>query len=191
MKKKFPFILCMIVALFCSTGCVSDHTMGNHEKKPDFNSIQIPIGYESVKLTNEQQNEIMEAAKKIGLKTVYIPLFLHKGMKLEELQIHNDQHPKMIGLFFKEENRDNYIIIKESPTEVLKGGVVVNEKDVILQNGIKAKWIAFSNHKDNIKGASSDLYFKIGDTYLYVSNNSSDFHSDVESIAVNLYPLEK
>jgi hypothetical protein len=188
--KKHLFLFYIIVVLFVVTGCVSDHTMGNRETKSVTDSIQIPSGFETVKLSNEQQNEVLEATQKIGLKNVYIPSFLYKGMKLEKYEIY-DQHPKMITLFFKDEHRDNYIIINESPVEVHADGVMIKEKDVILQNNIKAKWIAFSNHKDNIEGSSAALYFKYGDTYLSVSDNSSDFHSDIELIATNLYPLKK
>ncbi|RNB50262.1 hypothetical protein EDM57_22880, partial [Brevibacillus gelatini] len=118
---------------------------------------------------------------------------VRKGQKLEKI-VTGDQ-VMYFSLLFSNENENTYLEIQESPEEVLLGGVIIAEKDTKINNDIPAKWISFSNHKDNIEGASAGLYFQQDTTFIMISEKvnrkKNEFTKSAEEVATFLKPLIK
>ena len=126
-----------------------------------------------VKYTDEQKKSISEAAVTANLKTAYIPTKLPKDWTFTNV---------VPAQSFFSLQYDN-LVVTESAQELPPNGVKVDEKDVTLKSGTKAKWIATSTTADNKDGAAARLYFKEKDTFISLGTGKKEFDPQVEEIA--------
>ncbi|KZE47771.1 hypothetical protein AV540_18555 [Brevibacillus parabrevis] len=179
------FLVFLLSCIVFISGCTQESQTATNQA--------IPEGFEALTLTDQQKIEIFEAAKKVGVEKVFVPSFVRKGQKLEKI-ITGDQ-VMYFSLLFSNENEETYLKVQESPGEVLLDGVIIEEKDTKINNDITAKWISFSNHKDNIEGASSGLYFQQDTTFIMISEKvngkKNEFTKSAEEVATFLKPLIK
>ncbi|TKI55150.1 hypothetical protein E8L90_06645 [Brevibacillus antibioticus] len=144
-------------------------------------------------MTDQQKTEIWEAAEKTGVEKVYIPSFVRKGQKLMKVVVSTGD-VFYFRLVFSGEGEGYYLQITESPEEVLLDGVIIEEKETKIKD-IPAKWISFSNSRDNVEAASAGLYFKMESTFIRIAE--SEFKKpfkitqSVEEMAASLQPLTK
>ncbi|NQF17045.1 hypothetical protein HPY31_24550 [Brevibacillus sp. HB1.3] len=150
---------------------------------------EVPQGFIPLTLTEENKTKIMADAEKFGIQNIYVPLFVREGLTLQEIS--GSEQTKQISLRFENEQGDQTLEISLSPQEVLLGGAVIQQQETKLDNGTPAKWISFSNHKENVEAAVAELYFQLNSTYVALSNDSSQFEKEVEQIASALQLLKK
>jgi hypothetical protein len=170
-RKNFIFWVPILLLILAS--CSSQQS-----DKNDIEESQ-PNGLDYIEYSQEQMEEIMTAAKKVGVEEPFIPIIVLSGNNFYDVVVTQP--------FFK--IRYDNMIITESNEEVLAGGVIIDQKEITLKNGIKAKWISFSNHKENTKGASAQLYFRINDSYVSVDVRTSTFDERAVTIAESLKPI--
>ncbi|MEJ8547309.1 hypothetical protein [Brevibacillus borstelensis] len=197
-KGVLTIVFCMATLL---AGCTPNSQEGSTSSQGISTSNQveatIPEGFEKLTLTDEQKEKILTDAKKNGVDQVFVPLYVKKGSSLVAIESGVDDtfdvnHIQSLWLKFQDEKGDHFIDITESPELILAGGVVIQEKETKLQNGIQAKWISYSNSRDNIKGASAGLYFQMDKTFIFISGGSNEgiFDKYYEEIAASLQPLK-
>lgn len=167
-------LILIISTLLFISGCNADRSL----EAPDQSS---PEGLQIIKLSEDQLTQIANAAIRTKIETAYIP----------ELALEGDEFNQVITEETFLELRFNQITIIESPQEVLAGGVEIDEKSITLNNGVQAKWISFSTHKDNKEGASARLYFKLDNTFISIGKGDSNFDPTIESIAESLVPISE
>lgn len=180
------FLVFLLTCVLFISGCTQERQTAPNQA--------IPEGFEALTLTDQQKNEIFESAEKVGVDKVYVPAFVSKGQKLVKIETSTEQ-VKFLELIFADENESTYLEILEASEEVLLGGVVIEEKETTINNDIPAKWISFSNHKDNIEAASAGLYFKKDTSFIRVreqkDNQTFRVSKSVEEIASSLQPLTR
>lgn len=183
-RKLILLILSFSCLILVLTGCTS----GSRTIQPQSQTESPPPqGYVTVQFTQEQHQTITKAAVNLKLNTIYVPRFIAEDLFLKDVITHDNT--QMLTLVFEDKSGEKSIMINESNKQVFLDGVVVKEQEVTLENGTAAKWISFSNHKDNLAGASAGLYFKQGDIFVYIKENSSEFDPKIEKIGSNLIPL--
>lgn len=114
---------------------------------------------EPLSYTNEQKNEILEAAKKAGLEKVYVPTI---GLGVDDYLDRVE-----VG-----ENEVRIVFIRGSITESSKELKPLNEvestREVQLADNLKGEWI-------KEKGGAEFLYFEIEGTY-FSMKSAKDFY---------------
>lgn len=165
------------------TGCTQDQqkqapTDQKQEEKPAQEEKQAAL--EPMKYTDEQKKSIEQAAVTANVNTAYIPTQLPKDWTFTTAV-------PMKTLFSLQFNN---LLVNESSQEIPQTGVKVDEKDITLKSGTKAKWIATSTTADNKDGAAARLYFKQKDTFISLGMGTKDFDPQIEAIADSFKPIK-
>ena len=178
----------MAVVLTCVglllTGC--NQTQQQKQAPTDQKQEQKPAqegqkaALDTVKYTDEQKKSISEASVTAKVNTAYVPTQLPKDWTFTTVV-------PMKTLFSIQFNN---LLVSESSQEIPQTGVKVDEKDVTLKSGTKAKWISTSTTADNKDGAAARLNFKQKDTFISLGTGKKDFDPQVEAIADTFQPVK-
>lgn len=189
MKKNLMIPIVCFVGLVAGCSQSSQLSQEPASQQQQMVKQEVPQGFVPLTLTEENKTKIMADAKEIGIQDIYVPLFVREGLSLQEIS--SSEQTKQISLLFENEQGDQRLEISLSPQKVLLGGALIQLQEIKLDNGTPAKWMSFSNHKDNVEVAVAELYFQLKSTHVAVSDDSNQFNKEVEQMASTLQLLKK
>lgn len=126
--------------------------------------------------------DLVSLSRKIGIETLVLP-------DISEMASYTDIEVRGETIRFKYKNMTFVESVNDLRPEDIVGGLVVQEKQILLANGVKAKWILVSNHMDNKRGASAGLYLTNYGTNVAIVIGSMEpvKESETQAVAEALY----